>query len=120
MGTSKCEQSPGEKQQGIFSRVMPEGHNYSRISYNKASFPPIKHNPTVPVVCVWLAQRLYLTVGTEDRPRLFSPQARFGHKAELWLLLLRHEVLTVEKARWLWTIRTCLGPQRTKFGILKA
>lgn len=51
MGMSKCEQSPGEKQQGIFSRVMPEGHNYGLISYNKASFPPIKHNPTVPAVC---------------------------------------------------------------------
>lgn len=82
--SSQGEQSQeGEKQQGILSRVMSGGHNYSLLSNSKTSFPPIKHNPTMPPVCGMAGtETLPFLFGTAGRPRLFSPQACFGHKAE--------------------------------------
>lgn len=69
--SSQCEQSQqGEKQQGILSRVMSGGHNYSLLSNSKTSFPPIKHNPTVPPVCGM--------AGTETVPLLLAQRADHG------------------------------------------
>jgi len=62
--SSPCEQSRGDKQQGILSQVMPEGHNYGLISNSETGFLPTRHHPSVPAVCGM--------AGTENIPLLLA------------------------------------------------